>query len=133
MRSNPLHLHRASRLLVPAALTLALAACMVGPEHVRPTLSVPEQFVRDDPSAVAVAPQPQPDADFWNAFDDPMLARLVDEALVANYDLRIALTRFDRANALLRGSRFDQFPTVIASAEGSDGRASADQAPGLSR
>ena len=133
MRSNPLHLHRASRLLVPAALTLALAACMVGPDHVRPTLSVPEQFVRDDASAVAVAPQPQPDADFWNAFDDPMLARLVDEALVANYDLRIALTRFDRANALLRGSRFDQFPTVIASAEGSDGRASADQAPGLSR
>ena len=56
MRSNPLHLHRASRLLVPAALTLALAACMVGPEHVRPTLSVPEQVVRDDASAVAVAP-----------------------------------------------------------------------------
>ena len=48
MRSNPLHLHRASRLLGPAALTLALAACMVGPDHVRPTLSVPEQFVRDD-------------------------------------------------------------------------------------
>src|SRR5690606_22445800 len=95
-----------SRTFAIALLPIALAACMVGPDHVRPTVSVPEQFVRDDANRTAVAPQPEPDADFWNAFDDPMLTRLVDEALVANYDLRIALTRFDRANALLRGSRF---------------------------
>ena len=122
-----------SRTFAIALLPIALAACMVGPDHVRPTLAVPGQFVSNDANPVAVAPQPDPDADFWNAFDDPMLTRLVDEALVANYDLRIALTRFDRANALLRGSRFDYLPTVTATAEGSDSRVSADQAPGLSR
>jgi NodT family efflux transporter outer membrane factor (OMF) lipoprotein len=57
----------------------------------------------------------------------------VEDALVANHDLRIALARFDQANALLRGSRRDRWPTVTAQANASDSRASADQQPGIPR
>ncbi|HEU5135568.1 MAG TPA: TolC family protein, partial [Steroidobacteraceae bacterium] len=32
-------------------------------------------------------------ADFWRTFEDPALGKLVDQALVANHDVRIALTR----------------------------------------
>lgn len=146
---------RASRALAVALLPLALAACMVGPDHVRPSVSLPEQFAHNDAAfrasgegALALSTSAQPamaqadrgattqpaaDADFWNAFNDPLLTRLVDEALLANYDLRIALAHFDSANALLRGARFDQLPTFTATAEAGDARASADQAPGLSR
>jgi multidrug efflux system outer membrane protein len=123
---------RAARGLAVSLLAALLAACMVGPDHVRPTPSAPVRFVHDD-GAVQRSPQPAPDADFWNAFDDPLLTRLVDEALLANHDLRVALTRYDRANALLRGARFDYLPTLTGSARAVDSRSSADQAPGVDR
>lgn len=148
----------AMTLLKVSLLTAALAACTVGPDYVRPTMATPEQFARDEDPAAAtsaeatsatatvdagvegatagdatVAPSPEASAEFWRSFNDPMLTRLVDESLSANHDLRIALARYDRANALLRGAKFDRYPTVTASATASDSRASADQAPGFDR
>ena len=114
-----------------AALSLALAACAVGPDFVKPTVSTPERFAQTEAGAeTSVA---APDAEFWRGFNDPLLTRLVDEALSANHDLRIALARYDRSNALLRGAKFDYLPTITASGEAADTRASADQAPGVAR
>ncbi len=136
---------RSLTLGVAAAL---LAACAVGPDHVRPNMPTPPAFARaSDAQAVDIAtgieqapvqasPEaatPQADAEFWRSFNDPLLTRLVEEALTANHDLRIALSSYDRANALLRNAKLDRFPTVTASATGSDSRASADQAPGVAR
>lgn len=119
---------RALTLAVAAAL---LAACAVGPDFVKPTLSTPERFAQADASAeTSVA---APDAEFWQGFNDPLLTRLIDDALSANHDLRIALARYDRSNALLRGAKFDYLPTITASGEAADTRASADQAPGVAR
>jgi len=122
-------------LLKSAALTVALAACTVGPDFVRPDMAVPDAFIQSPAADAAVDATAGADADpaFWQAFGDPQLTSLVEQALAANHDLRIALASYDRANALLRGSKFDYFPTITASAEGSDSRASADQAPGVSR
>lgn len=132
---------------VAAAL---LAACAVGPDYVRPDVPTPEKFVRNEAPAAAstdaattgdaasaahveTAPTPEPDAEFWTGFNDPLLTRLIDDALRSNHDLRIALANYDRANALLRGVRFDYLPTVTAEGTASDSRASADQAPGVPR
>ena len=124
-----------------AALTAALAACTVGPDYVRPDMPVPAQFVQapqpvaatgnDDADHVPAAFSSDPD--FWRGCEDPQLTALVEQALAANHDLRIALSHYDRANALLRGAKFDRFPTITANAEASDARASADQAPGVAR
>ena len=118
--------------MVAAAL---LAACAVGPDHVRPTVAVPETFTDVAPpdATMASAAPAAADGAFWQAFGDPQLSALVDDTLAANHDLRIALARYDRANALLRGARFDQLPTINASARGASNRASADQAPGMPR
>jgi len=115
--------------------TALLAACAVGPDHVRPTVAVPATFTDvapPDATVASAAPAPA-DGAFWQAFGDPQLSALVDDTLAANHDLRIALARYDRANALLRGARFEQLPTVDASARGASNRASADQAPGVPR
>lgn len=129
------HKSAALLLLKSAALTIALSACTVGPDFVRPDMAVPDAFaqspVTDGAADVAVAADVDPA--FWQVFADPQLTSLVEQALAANHDLRIALASYDRANALLRGSKFDYFPTITAGAEGSDSRASADQAPGVSR
>ncbi|HET6545153.1 MAG TPA: efflux transporter outer membrane subunit [Rhodanobacteraceae bacterium] len=132
------------KLATLALLGAALAACTVGPDYVRPTPALPAHFAQaphaagDDARAgdaggagsAAAAPA---DAEFWRSFDDALLTRLVDGALRANNDLRVALANYDRANALLRESGFDRFPTVTAGADASDALASAGQMPGVPR
>lgn len=119
---------------VAAAL---LSACAVGPDYVRPTLATPDQFARAGETvavanaAAADTAAPEADVEFWRGFNDPMLTQLVEDALSANHDLRIALSRYDRANALLRGAKFDRFPTLTASANAQDARSSADQLPNV--
>lgn len=119
---------------VAAAL---LSACAVGPDYVRPTLAMPDQFARAGETvavanaAAADTAAAEADVEFWRGFNDPMLTQLVEDALSANHDLRIALSRYDRANALLRGAKFDRFPTLTASANAQDARSSADQLPNV--
>lgn len=128
------HRHAALAPLKAAVLAVALSACTVGPDFVRPGMPVPDGFVQAQAAdATHATPTVAPDPLFWESFGDPQLTALVEEALASNHDLRIALANFDRANALLRESKFDYFPTITADAEGSDGRASADQAPGVAR
>src|SRR5262245_13632349 len=121
-----------------AVVTALITACAVGPDHVRPDVPVAARFARDAAAAggeatQVVAPTPAPDAEFWTSFADPTLTRLVETALSANHDLRVALARYDAANALAREAGFDRFPTVTASATASDSRISADQLPGAAR
>jgi outer membrane protein TolC len=125
---------RALTLGIAAAL---LAACAVGPDYVRPDVPTPEHFVQAEAAAsepasasavggnVPVTSTPATngsfalasDSEFWRDFNDPLLTRLVEDSLAANHDLRIALANYDRANALLRGAKFDFFPTVTAHAQ----------------
>src|SRR5690606_32366355 len=130
-RTRPRLLRPGRSVLAALATALLASACAVGPDYVRPELPVQQRFVRA--TAAAPVPMPAADAGFWHRFDDPVLDRLVEEALLANHDLRIALARYDRANALLRGAGFDRFPTVTAQATASDSRASAGQMPGATR
>ncbi|MGH8165673.1 MAG: TolC family protein, partial [Woeseiaceae bacterium] len=102
-----------------AAVALALSACAVGPDYERPDTAAPAEFARADSSLYTDA---EMEADFWRQLDDPMLTALVDDALAANHDLRIALARYDQARALLRESGLDRFPTVTAGATAADRR-----------
>jgi len=118
-------------------LTMALTGCAVGPDYVRPDLPVPGSFAvapgAGPDSAGEVVLAPAVDPEFWRGLGDPLLSQLVDAALESNHDLRIALANYDRANALLRGARFDRYPTVAAGGSAASERASADAAPGASR
>jgi len=116
--------------LSTAVVAVLLSACAVGPDYERSETAAPSEFARDDSALYTDAVM---EADFWRQLEDPMLTRLVDDALAANHDLRIALARYDRARALLRESGMDRFPTVTAGATAGDQRASADQFPGATR
>lgn len=126
------------RTLTISTLAAVLAACAVGPDYVRPTPYAPENFVRAEEMAstpaaatrAGTADVTASDAEFWRGFGDAQLTGLIEDALSYNHDLKIALARYDRTNALLRGAKFDYFPTITASGEASDSRLSADQAAG---
>jgi NodT family efflux transporter outer membrane factor (OMF) lipoprotein len=119
-------------LLPIAALSLAIGACTVGPDHVRPELPVAERFARDVGTGDAIA-TPVADAAFWREFGDPQLDALVESALSANHDLRIALARLDRANAISRSAKLDRLPTSLANADARERRAGSDEMPGADR
>ncbi|MGH8308657.1 MAG: hypothetical protein ACRETX_02550, partial [Steroidobacteraceae bacterium] len=100
------------RNLTLIALASLLTACAVGPDYVEPETKVEARFDNAEPATYSGAPAV---AQFWTQFDDETLERLVGEALVANHDLRIALSRVAEVRALRRESRLDLLPTVTAS------------------
>ena len=91
------------RTLVALALAAALTACATTETRV-PTVDLP-------PANAAAVPGIDR---WWTQFNDPRLTALVDEALAANLDLRIAVARIDEARANLRIARSYQLPTAAA-------------------
>jgi multidrug efflux system outer membrane protein len=138
---------RIGRSVLAASVMFTLAACAVGPDYRAPQPATPTVYTSDAAriargaagagpvvaATAAAAPLPAPDAPFWQRFEDPLLDELVDTALRENHDLKVALARFDEANALLRQARFDHLPTITAGAGVSDSRSSVDQLPDASR
>ena len=98
-------------LIVLIALGAALGGCAVGPNYVKPDTPV---AVRFEGAADLAYSQEDAQAKFWTRFGDDTLNRLVDEALAANHDLRIALGRLMEARAARRESLFNLAPTVTA-------------------
>ncbi len=109
---------KSTRLFPAALIAAALAGCMtVGPDYKRPQVDTPEQW----PGATATEGI---SATWWTVYDDPVLDRMVDEALVHNLDLRRAIARVDEARAALGITRADQYPGVTAKAAASRNRIS---------
>ena len=108
---NPQCKFRRWSFLPVMVLVLLVAGCAVGPDYVRPELTteVPEDYVAE----AAAAPDSIPDLDqWWTAFSDTTLNKLVDHALVNNQDLRLAAARVLEARALLGGAKSDRWPTI---------------------
>lgn len=109
--------------LVACVGALALSACAAGPDYVSPTPRAPAQapFVgASDPAFTAEAPP----ENWWHLFDSPVLDRLVQEALAANTDLRVAAANLEQARALLRETRSRRLPATTVGASGGYGRTS---------
>src|SRR3984957_11400806 len=98
--------------IVALSVAAALAACAVGPNYKRPDTPVAPQFAGAEATTYNTAEQAQ--AQFWTQFDDETLNQLVNDALLANHDLRIALGHLVEARAARRESMFDLAPTVTA-------------------
>lgn len=108
------------------AVSAVLAACAVGPDYKQPEMTSPDEFVSTDAAQFATA---EVERDFWKAFNDDSLNALIEEALTANHDIRIATARLREARAIHGEARLDFAPTVTASAGSTDSRASQRQAP----
>ena len=82
---------------------LALSACAVGPDYAStpppPAASGPFLSIGSPP----VSAEPLPEG-WWQMYQDPVLDRLVADALAANTDVRQALARIERARAAVRGA-----------------------------
>lgn len=99
-----------------ATLSVFFVGCSVGPNYKRPLTNVPQSFrgtpgsdIGGPASSASLADQR------WSAiFQDPVLQRLVTEALQNNLDLHIAAQRVLEAQAQVGITRSQQFPSVNA-------------------
>lgn len=126
------------RSLLPLTLALALAGCAaVGPDY-----RLPEQAAARRPAAAAPFVQAREQAVYrqdelpphwWRLYQDGQLDSLVEQALAANADLRVAAANLERAQAVMRQAQARQQPTVDVSATPAFGHASGVQElqPGL--
>ncbi len=90
-----------------------LTGCAVGPNYKRPDVPVPPQFRagEDQPSAASFG-----NAKWFDVFQDEALRALIRDALVANYDTRIAAQRVLAAEGQLRATHATLFPSANAQA-----------------
>jgi NodT family efflux transporter outer membrane factor (OMF) lipoprotein len=94
------------RLLIPLLSTVALAGCTVGPDYQRPAMALTPAFHAD--TAIA----PAADAAWWSAFADPVLDRLVAQALAQNCDIAAASARVDQARAAAQAAGAALLPAI---------------------
>ncbi len=88
-----------------------LAGCTVGPNFHRPQAAVPPQWTT--PAARGVSPGVEPQTDlWWKSFKDPKLDSLIDRAVAANYDLKLATARVDEARAANGLAKSEYYPQI---------------------
>jgi multidrug efflux system outer membrane protein len=106
--------------LVSLGLLLTLmVGCRVGPNYVRPPVTVPEVYRGADEASVSSADQESVGDRKWaQVFHEPELQDLLRTALENNYDVRITAQRVLEAQAQLRIIRSQQFPTVTVGGTG---------------
>ena len=100
-----------------AAILLALAGCAAGPNYHPPKTSVAPAFAQ---GATTNYTTNNPVAAWWEIFNDPVLNRLVSQAVVSNLDLRMATANLLQARALRLGAKADALPVITANASRTD-------------
>ncbi|MFI4973331.1 MAG: efflux transporter outer membrane subunit [Caulobacterales bacterium] len=112
-----------------ALLCTLLTACAVGPPYVPP--ATPEGAARSFVSATPSSSSDQPlPTNWWRLYNDPVLDRLVTEALAENADLKTAAANLEAAQAQLEQTRAGLFPSTEISAGDSYGKAASANLPG---
>jgi len=113
---------------IPVLLLLLISACKVSKDLPAPVSATPAQF-RDvsstDTSSIAAFP--------WKSFfKDPAIGKLIDSALVKNYDLQIALKNMESAALLYSQSKAGNIPSIFLNVTANTSRPSDNSLNGLS-
>ncbi|MHA6717855.1 efflux transporter outer membrane subunit [Sphingomonas sp. RS6] len=108
-----------ARTLVALAAGASLSACAVaGPDYVRPSQGVTTSAAATGNFASARGPafsQADLPDKWWRLYDDPRLDALIEQALAANADLRVADANLARADAVIAEAAAGRSITTDAS------------------
>ena len=85
-----------------------LGGCMVGPNYQTPETEFSSQFAENDENLGSEADLKE----WWMQFNDPILNEMIDEAIVNNYDLRIATERIAQVRAQYQFASDNLWPEI---------------------
>jgi multidrug efflux system outer membrane protein len=120
------------RAMIATVLAMGISGlngCKVGPDFQSPHPGVPAGYVgvsSTNKQSSVTTPEVPDLARWWHSLNDPKLTQLVQDAVKANLDLRLAEARLRQARAT-RGVVAGGLPNVNASASYQRGRASSSQ------
>lgn len=97
---------------------VALGACSLIPDFEPPAVETPQSWMSAGAEAETRPAEPPP-ADWWRAFGNEELARLVERAQANSPDLAAAAARVAQASATRRAAASTLLPSVGGSASGS--------------
>lgn len=95
-----------------AGLSLGLNGCWkVGPDYEKPEVTTPENWRFAAQEARDVT-----NIEWWRLMNDPVLNRLIDEAVLNNLDLKIAVANVEQFMGLYGSTRANLFPQIYGDA-----------------
>lgn len=115
-------------------MSLMLAACTsIGPDHQSPNPVVDSSFIQPGSASTNNREVSVDIASFWRGFNDPQLTALVERALSANGDVRVAQARLQEARAGLGEAEASGLPAAGTNASAERSVQPLTQRPGTSR
>ncbi len=117
------------RLILSLVAGSLLAGCAVGPDYQRPQMPLAAAGPFVDPGTTRTSPGAV-EGEWWRLFKDPVLDRLVVEALTYNTDIRRASANLKRARAQLSEARGQRLPGTGVSGGYTRSRVGAESAQG---
>ncbi len=102
-------------------------AVNLAPKYEPPEYVVPDSWQGASPFVVAKPSDEALRPDWWKLYDDPVLDRLIDQALAANPDLQAAAERFVQARDIMMAARSEYFPRLGLEMGASHNRQSFDR------
>ncbi len=116
-------------LLVSLVVLLNTGCAPVGPDFIAPRSDVPAAWSTETTQGVSGANQdPQKLAEWWRNFNDPILTRLIEQAVDNNLDMKQAMAKVRESRARRGLSQAGQFPTLDGS--GSISRSKSSESTG---
>jgi NodT family efflux transporter outer membrane factor (OMF) lipoprotein len=103
-----------TRLMAVLPLTW-IAGCAVGPNYRRPPVATPTVFKEANGWKTATPGDTTDRGPWWQAFGDPVLNDLENQAAQANQSIAQAAANYEQARQLARADRATLFPTFSAS------------------
>lgn len=95
-----------------ALLILLIGGCVVGPDYVRPDVSMPDQWHEDLIADSSKGSEYL--STWWTSFDDDLLNDLIERAALGNLNARQAFERIREARAILGIATGEKYPDIDA-------------------
>ena len=93
-------------------LGILLTGCFkVGPDYKRPEIDTPTHWRNTETDTLLKATNSQ----WWKQLGDPVLNRLITQAVLGNYDLKIAIANVEQFMGLYGSTRSNLFPQISGS------------------
>ncbi|HVK56471.1 MAG TPA: TolC family protein, partial [Burkholderiales bacterium] len=116
------------KLFTSIALLAFLTACAVGPDYVRPDVETPAAFKELEGWKQAEPKDLNARGEWWSIYNDPTLNELAEQVSLSNQNLIEAEARFRQAQALVRSTRSEFFPTISGDVSETRSRSSSSSA-----
>jgi NodT family efflux transporter outer membrane factor (OMF) lipoprotein len=100
-----------TRPLLGSGALIALAACTVGPDYVKPSAPVPAEYKEVDGWKPATPKQAASGEPWWSIYNDPVLDGLEHQIDISNQTLQASEAAYRLSQALVAEARAGFFPT----------------------